>query len=151
MIQFSRNNESNNLKLVYLNPFSYDTVSSHEPMAESEKLPLEFLSNGDYENGLDAYLEIQRADKNDTAVNENRLNRKGYNLIADNNLTLAKSIFKVNTILYPSSSNVYDSYAEVCMMNKEYDLAIKNYQKSLELDPQNQNAQNMIDKMKSEL
>lgn len=79
------------------------------------------------------------------------MNRKGYNLIADNNLTLAKSILKVNTILYPSSSNVYDSYAEVCMMNKEYDLAIKNYQKSFELDPQNQHAQNMIDKIKSEL
>jgi len=79
------------------------------------------------------------------------LNRKGYNLISENNLELAKSIFKVNTILYPSSSNVYDSYAEACMMNKDYDLAINNYQKSIELDPQNQNAQNMIDKMKSEL
>ena len=79
------------------------------------------------------------------------MNRKGYNLISENNLELAMSIFKVNTILYPSSSNVYDSYAEACMMNKDYDLAINNYQKSIELDPQNQNAQNMIDKMKSEL
>ncbi len=151
VIQFVRNSEPNSLKLVYLNPFNNDTVSSHEPMAESEKLPLELLSTGDFENGLDAYLEIQRVDKNDIAVNENRLNRKGYNLIAENNLELAKSILEVNTILYPISSNVYDSYAEVCMMNKDYDLAIKNYQKSFELDPQNQNAQNMIDKMKSEL
>ena len=79
------------------------------------------------------------------------MNRKGYILISENNLELAKSIFKVNTLLYPSSSNVYDSYAEACMMNKDYDLAINNYQKSIELDPQNQNAQNMIDKMKSEL
>ncbi len=151
VIQFLRNSESNNLKMVYLDPFNNDTVSSHEPMAESEKLPLELLSTGDYENGLDAYLEIQRADKNDTAVNENRLNRKGYNLISENNLELAKSILKVNTILYPNSANVYDSYAEVCMINKDYNLAIKNYQKSIELNPQNQNAQNMIDKMKSEL
>ena len=79
------------------------------------------------------------------------MNRKGYILISENNLELAMSIFKVNTLLYPSSSNVYDSYAEACMMNKDYDLAINNYQKSIELDPQNQNAQNMIDKMKSEL
>ncbi len=79
------------------------------------------------------------------------MNRKGYILISENNLELAMSIFKVNTLLYPSSSNVYNSYAEACMMNKDYDLAINNYQKSIELDPQNQNAQNMIDKMKSEL
>ncbi len=150
-IQFSKDGDSNKLKMVYLNPFNNNVIASYQRMQESEKLPLEFLSSGDYESGLKAYLDIQKANKNDEAISENRLNRKAYNILSENNLELAKSIFKVNTVLYPNSSNVYDSYAEVCMMNKEYDLAIINYQKSFEMDPQNQNAQNMIDKMKSEM
>ena len=60
---------------------------------------------------------------------------------------MAKSIFKVNMQLYPESAHVYDSYAEACMLNKEYEPAIKHYHKSLELKPKNQNAQNMIKKM----
>jgi len=146
-IQFKLDSETKNLKMVYWNPNDNSVISSYEMMASDEKTPLEIIASGDFENGLSAYFDIQSADKNDVAVNENRLNRKGYQLMADDNIELAKAIFKVNMKLYPESANVYDSYAEACMLNKEYEPAIKNYQKSIELNPQNQNAQNMIDKM----
>ena len=120
-------------------------------MSADEKTPLEMMVSGDFEKGLSAYLDLQRADKNDQAVSENSLNRKGYNFLAENNIEVAKSIFKVNMKLYPESANVYDSYAEACMLNKEYEPAIKHYQKSLELNPKNQNAQNMIEKMQGDM
>ena len=54
-------------------------------------------------------------------------------------------MFKLNVETYPSSSNVYDSLGEGYMENGEYELAIRNYMKSLELNPNNTNA---VDKLK---
>jgi len=49
----------------------------------------------------------------------------------------AKAIFKLNIEMYPGDANAYDSYGEALMLNGEYELAIQNYEKSLELDPDN--------------
>jgi len=43
----------------------------------------------------------------------------------------------LNVADYPQSFNVYDSLGEAYMVNKEKELAIQNYQKSLELNPNN--------------
>jgi tetratricopeptide (TPR) repeat protein len=48
---------------------------------------------------------------------------------------------------YPQSFNVYDSLGEAYMVNKEEELAIKNYQKSLELNPNNTNGAEMLKKL----
>jgi CubicO group peptidase (beta-lactamase class C family) len=150
-IQFKSDLDTKNLKMVYWNPSDKQIISSFKMMSADEKVPLEMMASGNYEKALSAYMDLQSSDKNDEAVSENRLNRKGYNLISENNIELAQAIFKVNMKLYPESANVYDSYAEACMLNKEYKPAIENYRKSLELNPQNQNAQNMIDKMQREM
>lgn len=47
--------------------------------------------------------------------------------------------------LYPKSANLYDSLAEAYYYNKDFKNAISNYKKSLELNPENQNA---IDRLK---
>ena len=49
-------------------------------------------------------------------------------------------IFRVNTALYPSSFNTYDSLGEAYMKKGETERAIANYRRSLELNPDNQNA-----------
>ncbi len=59
----------------------------------------------------------------------------------------ALEIFKLNVFLYPSSANVYDSVAEAYAANGQRDLAIKNYKRSLELDPQNTNAIQQLKKL----
>jgi tetratricopeptide (TPR) repeat protein len=55
------------------------------------------------------------------------------------------NVFLLATKLYPNSANLFDSLAEAYMINNNKVKAIKNYEKSLELNPQNQNA---IDKLK---
>jgi len=47
-------------------------------------------------------------------------------------------------MLYPDSFKVYESYAKACMKIGEIDLAILNYSKSLELNPQNNHAKDML-------
>ena len=55
------------------------------------------------------------------------------------------NVFLLALHIYPNSSNLYDSLAEAYFYNKDFKNAISNYKKSLELNPENQNA---IDKLK---
>ncbi len=127
-----------------LDPNTSDVQRTLTTMTADEKLPLEYLQSGEFDKALEGYKQILKEDSSDSDVNEGNLNVTGYNLLGDDKMELAKNIFKVNVLLYPESSNVYDSYAEACMKLGEDDLAIKNYKKSLELDPNNSNAEAMI-------
>lgn len=68
------------------------------------------------------------------------LNNFGYSLLADKQFTDAIRAFRLNVAEYPQDANGYDSLGEAYMGAGERDLAIKNYQRSLELDPKNANA-----------
>ncbi|KAB1153941.1 serine hydrolase [Tenacibaculum aiptasiae] len=79
--------------------------------------------------------------------NPNELNSLGYDLIAQKKVTQSIKIFKLALSEFPTNANLYDSLGEAYYINKEYALAILNYKKSLELNPENINAEKMIRKM----
>ncbi len=60
----------------------------------------------------------------------------------------ALEMFKLNTQLYPQSYNAYDSLAEANMTLGNTELAIANYEKSLELNPNNENAKAILKTLK---
>ncbi len=68
------------------------------------------------------------------------LNRLGYHLLGMKKTEDAIEIFKLNIKTYPKYANGYDSLGEAYMISGKKDLAIKNYAKSLELNPNNTNA-----------
>jgi tetratricopeptide (TPR) repeat protein len=78
---------------------------------------------------------------------ERELNRLGYQLLRQKKLKEAIRIFQLNVEAYPRSSNVYDSLAEAYMTDDKKPDAIANYQKSLELNPNNRNARAMLSKL----
>lgn len=80
---------------------------------------------------------------------DKHLNFFGYELMNDNLLDDAIEVFKLNAKLFPGNPNVWDSLAEAYMNKGENKLAIDNYKKVLELDPENQNARKMLEKLKS--
>ena len=80
-------------------------------------------------------------------VAESAYNRLGYKLMNEENLKEAIEIFKLNVKLYPGSWNVYDSLGEAYMKSGHKELAIKNYKKSLELNPLNHNAVGMLNRL----
>jgi tetratricopeptide (TPR) repeat protein len=55
----------------------------------------------------------------------------------------AKEVFRLNMEAYPASANVYDSYAEACLVNGEYALAAQHYSKAYELNPKNEKARHL--------
>jgi tetratricopeptide (TPR) repeat protein len=77
------------------------------------------------------------------------LNQVGYDLLHEKLFDKAIHIFKLNVKRYPKLANSYDSLGEAYMLNGQKELAIENYVKSLELDPKNQNAMQMIAKLKT--
>jgi len=57
-------------------------------------------------------------------------------------------VFKLNTLLYPASFNTYDSYAEALAGAGKKEDAIKMYQKSITLNPQNEGGKKALEKLK---
>lgn len=67
--------------------------------------------------------------------------------MTEGDLKEAVEVFKLNVALYPTSANTYDSLAEAYELSGEKALAIANYRRSLELDPQNTNAAEHLAKL----
>lgn len=81
---------------------------------------------------------------------ERELNSLGYNLMYQTKkIPEAISIFKLNVESYPDAANPYDSLGEAYMLDGKNDLAIKNYKKSLELNPDNSNAVEKLKELKT--
>jgi pimeloyl-ACP methyl ester carboxylesterase len=78
---------------------------------------------------------------------ERFLNTLGYEELGREHISAAIKLFKLNVETFPNSSNVYDSLGEAYMKAGNKGEAIKNYQKSLELNPANMNARKMLEKI----
>jgi acetyl esterase/lipase len=70
-------------------------------------------------------------------IDEAETNRHGYALLGEGRVAEAIEVFRRNVEAHPRSANAYDSLAEAYLANKQNDLAIANYRKTLELSPAN--------------
>jgi CubicO group peptidase (beta-lactamase class C family) len=104
------------------------------------------------EKGIKAGIEEFRTKRKDKPqaypINERTINTKGYAYLNSDKIEEAINLFLLNVELFPNSSNVYDSLAEAYMNNGDKDLAKVFYNKSLELNPNNDNAREMLNKFK---
>jgi len=57
-------------------------------------------------------------------------------------------VFKLNAETFPQSENVWDSLAEAYMKAGDVKKAEENYEKSLTLDPTNENAKEVLKKIR---
>ena len=90
------------------------------------------------------FSELKEKSGNEYFFLENDFNAVAYRLLNSNRIKEAIAVFRMNVELFPDSSNVYDSLGEAYMRNDDRELAIKNYKKSLEIDPENSNAIEML-------
>lgn len=70
--------------------------------------------------------------------NESQMNAMGYEYLQDKKVKEAIAVFQLNVEAFPRSSNVYDSLGEAYAAAGEKELAIKNYERSVELNPRNE-------------
>ncbi|MBK6542751.1 MAG: beta-lactamase family protein [Flavobacteriales bacterium] len=143
-IQFKQAVGDSAARMLRLNENDGSVENGYPRMTDEEHIPFEFVLAGKPDEAVAAYRTLKSAAPEDEAVHEGRLNDFGYSLMATGKTVLARDIFYVNMHLYPTSSNVYDSYAEACLKNGEEELALVNYKKSFAMDPNNSNAARVI-------
>ncbi len=122
---------------------------THPRLKDNEQVPYEFILKGDVEAARKAYLALLTANPKDESISEGNLNWQGYDMLNQGKIKLALDIFKVNTLLHPTSANVYDSYGEALAKNGDIDQAIVNYKKALAIDPKLEGSQKMLAELKA--
>jgi CubicO group peptidase (beta-lactamase class C family) len=117
-------------------------------MAEDERAPLELLREGRLEEAAAAYRDLWKKDSKEEAVAEVRINTLGYAFLAEKKPDAAVALFKFNVERFPDSWNAHDSLAEGLAALGKTDLAIKSYERSLELNPGSAGGRAMLEKLK---
>ena len=82
-------------------------------------------------------------------VDQAEFNWLGYRLLDQHRVHHAIQVFRWNVDLHPEAWNAYDSLGEAYMRAGEREKAIQNYEKSLDLNPDNDNARQMLEKPRS--
>ena len=101
----------------------------------------------DVATAIKQYHELKKDFPNIYNFEEDELNWLGYHMLGLEKVDEAIEIFRLNVEVYPTSSNVYDNLGEAFMKNGQKELATTNYEKSIELNPNNANAIEMLKKL----
>ncbi|MCP5105216.1 MAG: serine hydrolase [bacterium] len=101
--------------------------------------------------GADAAVErcrqLRKNEAHKKLLGERFLITMGYFLLRKNKPGDALKFFQYNAETFPESFNAFDSLAEAHMKNGDKEQAIKFYKKSLQLNPENKNAREMLKKL----
>jgi len=132
----------------WLRPQHYDHVRlfylQHQDLIASEII----MSGGTEGVGANIARVRRLLDEGkDVYLEESDINGTGYHLMNEGNVPEAIEVFKFNVEVFPQSANVYDSLGEAYMKDGDRQKAITNYRKSLELNPENDNAVKMLEEL----
>ena len=131
------------------NGFPEDLISKTMKKADEKEFDYKDFNdlalNQDYQDLIPLYKKII-ATHPKLQLEEGMLNTLGLRLSFNpSKVEQGINVFLLALHIYPKSANLYDSLAEAYLYKKDFQNAISNYKKSLELNPENQNA---IDRLK---
>lgn len=95
-----------------------------------------------------AQYQQQRNSDSTQKLSESHINSLGYTLLRQRRMEDAIEVFLLNTQDFPQSWNVWDSLAEAYADKGEKELAIKYYERSLAINPDNKNGAEQLKKLK---
>ncbi len=102
------------------------------------------------QEALDEALAKYRHDPGTFYVNEDALNQLGYQFLGAGQVAESIEVFKINVEAFPDSFNVHDSLGEAYMEHGDRELAIRSYERSLEINPDNTNGVRMLERIRAE-
>ncbi|MCB0598382.1 MAG: tetratricopeptide repeat protein [Lewinellaceae bacterium] len=116
------------------------------PLPDGARLVAKAMESGGPES---AYKEFKLLINSSKAYfGEWEINQVGYLFLGNGNAEEAITAFSYNVEQYPSSANAYDSLAEAYYRAGDREMAKQHYQRSLELNPQNSNARQMLEQLR---
>jgi len=108
------------------------------------------LDEGGIEAAQRAYDDFKTSAAGKYYFLEKAANGLGYQLLCQEKIEAAIAVFKMIVDSYPESWNAWDSLGEAYMTHGDTAQAIESYQRSLELNPENDNAARQIERMREE-
>ena len=105
------------------------------------------IASGTVQNIRAEFLRLKGLSK-EYNLDEGEVNLLGYRLMAAHNMGAAIDVLTLNVESFPRSWNVYDSLGEAYMNSGQKELAIRNYEKSIELNPNNASGIETLKKLK---
>lgn len=127
--------------------FDVELISVSEPKTPISDMLMLTCIQKDVNAAVDQYRELKSSGGDMYNFKENQLNMLGYQLLQLGKNKDAIVILQLNAEVYPNSANVYDSLGEAYMIDGNKELAAINYNKSLELNPKNENARKMLENL----
>jgi dienelactone hydrolase/predicted negative regulator of RcsB-dependent stress response len=97
------------------------------------------LGQKGFDHAEELYAAMQK-EKSDFKLDEGAVTTWGNDLVAENHLPEAIDVLKLNAKNNPNSANAYDSLGKAYLKAGQKQLAIDSFKKSLENDPDNENA-----------
>ena len=117
------------------------------PVSEAELIAM--MKQGNIDQAIKTYQRDKQKFPDAFIFEESKFNRAGYRLMSRGKVEDAIKVFEANTMEYPNSFNTWDSLAEAYLKAGNKELAIKYYEKSLALNPENTNAKDILNKINS--
>lgn len=107
----------------------------------------DLLESGKTVEEIVQWIKDENLEESAYNVTESGINSFGYELMGENRNEEALKIFDLNTELYPGGFNTYDSLGECLLKLGKKEEGIKAYKKSLELNPDNNNATKVLSEL----
>ena len=130
--------------------YAYEAFKKSQSGTMAKELERIINSEG-LKAALEKYSELKENKKTEYKypIDEFDMNDLGYMYLSEGKIDEAIAIFKLNVQNFPESWNCYDSLGEAYMNAGKDELAIKNYERSIELNPQNEAGTEMLKKIKN--
>ncbi|MEQ9297339.1 MAG: DJ-1/PfpI family protein [Cyclobacteriaceae bacterium] len=125
---------------------THEKLDKEVPVREQELIAL--IEKGEVDEAMKQFHSSKKTFPMWQIIEESTINRLGYALMTKDETLSAVKVFAMNTEEFPNSFNAWDSLAEGYLKLGDTDLARKHYQKSLELNPNNTNAENALASIK---
>ena len=141
--------DNTNSEGLYRRGLSAMNILNNKPVLSVKKSLTKIYGRALMEKGADfaaVRLNELKADTENYNLSENDMPNMAYEMMTSGYLAQALETFKLNTFLYLASDNAYESYGEGLLESGKKEEAAKMFKKSLELNPDNEDAKKMLKK-----
>jgi len=122
-------------------------ITPRQPRMPIGDVVMQALDKGSVADAIATYRTLKKTKEAQYDFRESQLNSVGYHLLRSNRTADAIEIFKLNVEAFPAGANCYDSLGEAYAEHGDKEQAVAHYRKSLELDPENENAVKMLQEL----
>ncbi len=129
--------------------FDVHLISVSDPEPSIADTLLETIFDKGIDSAISQYHYLYQNKRNQFNFKEGELNNLGLRLLSAKMIKQATEIFKINLSTYPNSSNAYNSLAESYYLTGDKALALQNFEKAFQLNPNNAYAKSMCDRLKA--